>query len=269
MRDARGGWKGADTAFLRDHLHAATAGGGHGGSGQSGRVGCGIVADPGPSGRLGGWAISGIPAEVCELPNPMSGFSKTSGPSSPPKRASSNGRSKQEKSSSRPTLSSSTGSTSCTALSKACTPAHIAPSASPGTLQPHRQSRSGGASGLPTSCRAHLRFPRAPSSKPNTTFIARSISSSRHASCVFSRVEGAERGFESSSSSDLKIVRGRAGASECVRFETRSRSRQFLGARRTGLPRQISRPRISHNSPRRAPTPPCRSRHVTGAHVDL
>jgi hypothetical protein len=25
MRDARGGWKGADTAFLRDHLHAATA----------------------------------------------------------------------------------------------------------------------------------------------------------------------------------------------------------------------------------------------------
>jgi hypothetical protein len=27
MRDARGGWKGADTAFLRDHLHAATAGG--------------------------------------------------------------------------------------------------------------------------------------------------------------------------------------------------------------------------------------------------
>jgi hypothetical protein len=25
------------------------------------------VADPGPSGRLGGWAIAGIPAEVCEL----------------------------------------------------------------------------------------------------------------------------------------------------------------------------------------------------------
>jgi len=30
-------------------------------------IGYGIVADPGPSGRLGGWAIAGIPAEVCEL----------------------------------------------------------------------------------------------------------------------------------------------------------------------------------------------------------
>jgi len=30
-------------------------------------LGYGIVADPGPSGRLGGWAIAGIPAEVCEL----------------------------------------------------------------------------------------------------------------------------------------------------------------------------------------------------------
>ena len=67
MRDARGGWKGADTAFLRDHLHAATAVGRMAGAAKAVELGYGIVADPGPSGRLGGWAIAGIPAEVCEL----------------------------------------------------------------------------------------------------------------------------------------------------------------------------------------------------------
>jgi conjugative relaxase-like TrwC/TraI family protein len=67
MRDARGGWKGADTAFLRDHLHAATAVGRMTAAAKAVELGYGIVADPGPSGRLGGWAIAGIPAEVCEL----------------------------------------------------------------------------------------------------------------------------------------------------------------------------------------------------------
>jgi conjugative relaxase-like TrwC/TraI family protein len=67
MRDARGGWKGADTAFLRDHLHAATAVGRMVGAAKAVELGYGIVADPGPSGRLGGWAIAGIPDEVCEL----------------------------------------------------------------------------------------------------------------------------------------------------------------------------------------------------------
>jgi conjugative relaxase-like TrwC/TraI family protein len=67
MRDARGGWKGADTAFLRDHLHAATAVGRMAAAAKAVELGYGIAADPGPSGRLGGWAIAGIPAEVCEL----------------------------------------------------------------------------------------------------------------------------------------------------------------------------------------------------------
>ncbi len=67
MRDARGGWKDADTAFLRDHLHAATAVGRMAAAAKAVELGYGIVADPGPSGRLGGWAIAGIPAEVCEL----------------------------------------------------------------------------------------------------------------------------------------------------------------------------------------------------------
>jgi conjugative relaxase-like TrwC/TraI family protein len=67
MRDARGGWKGADTAFLRDHLHAATAVGRMAAAAKAVELGYGIVADPGPSGRLGGWAIAGIPDEVCEL----------------------------------------------------------------------------------------------------------------------------------------------------------------------------------------------------------
>ena len=67
MCDARGGWKGADTAFLRDHLHAATAVGRMAAAAKAVELGYGIVADPGPSGRLGGWAVAGIPAEVCEL----------------------------------------------------------------------------------------------------------------------------------------------------------------------------------------------------------
>jgi conjugative relaxase-like TrwC/TraI family protein len=67
MGDERGGWKGLDTAFLRDHLHAATAVGRMAAAARAVELGYGIVADPGPSGRLGSWAIAGIPAQVCEL----------------------------------------------------------------------------------------------------------------------------------------------------------------------------------------------------------
>lgn len=65
MGDERGGWKGLDTAFLRDHLHAATAVGRMAAAARAVELGYGIVADPGPSGRLG--AIAGIPTEVCEI----------------------------------------------------------------------------------------------------------------------------------------------------------------------------------------------------------
>jgi hypothetical protein len=67
MGDARGGWKGADTAFLRDHLHAATAVGRMAAAARAVELGYGIVTDAGPSGRLGSWAIAGIPAEVCAV----------------------------------------------------------------------------------------------------------------------------------------------------------------------------------------------------------
>ena len=58
--------EGARTAFVRDHLHAATAVGRMAAAAKAVELGYGIEADGGPSGRLGGWAITGIPAEVCE-----------------------------------------------------------------------------------------------------------------------------------------------------------------------------------------------------------
>ncbi|HEX8770617.1 MAG TPA: relaxase domain-containing protein, partial [Acidimicrobiales bacterium] len=58
MDDAVGGWKAADTALWREHLHAATMGG---------RVASARRAvEPGPTGRLGHWAIVGVPAVVME-----------------------------------------------------------------------------------------------------------------------------------------------------------------------------------------------------------
>ena len=66
MLDTHGGWKGLDTAFLRDHLHAATAVGRMAAAARAVELGYGIEADSGRSGRLGGFAIAGIPAEVCE-----------------------------------------------------------------------------------------------------------------------------------------------------------------------------------------------------------
>ena len=67
MGDRHGGWKALDTALVRDHLHAATAVGRMAAAAKAVELGYGIEADRGPSGRLGGWAIAGIPAEVCEV----------------------------------------------------------------------------------------------------------------------------------------------------------------------------------------------------------
>jgi hypothetical protein len=76
---------------------------------------------------------------------------------------------KREPTSSRPTLSSSIESTNYAEPSKSNKPAHIAPAHSPGTLQPHRQSCSGRASGPPTSYRPRQRFPGVPSFESDPT----------------------------------------------------------------------------------------------------
>src|ERR1700678_4550590 len=60
------GGKGLDTGFLRDHLHAATAVGRMASAAKAVALGYGIEPDVGRSGRLGGWAISGIPREAWE-----------------------------------------------------------------------------------------------------------------------------------------------------------------------------------------------------------
>jgi len=67
MDDERGGWKALDTGLLRDHLHAATAVGRMAAAAKAVELGYGIEADPGRSGRLGSWAISGIPKEAWEV----------------------------------------------------------------------------------------------------------------------------------------------------------------------------------------------------------
>ena len=61
MRDQRAGWKGVDTAFVRDQLHAATALGRMAAARKAVELGFGIEPDAGRSGRLGGWRIAGIP----------------------------------------------------------------------------------------------------------------------------------------------------------------------------------------------------------------
>ena len=53
--------------LLRDHLHAATAIGRMAAAAKAVELGYGIEPDPGPSGRLGGSAISGIPKEAWEV----------------------------------------------------------------------------------------------------------------------------------------------------------------------------------------------------------
>ena len=67
MGDTRGGWKGLDTALLRDHLHAATAIGRLAAAAKAVELGYGVEPDPGPSGRLGSFAISGVPKEAWEV----------------------------------------------------------------------------------------------------------------------------------------------------------------------------------------------------------
>jgi len=67
MLDGRGGWKAADTALWREHLHAATMVGRVAAARAAVELGYGIEADPGPSGKLGHWRIAGVPDEVLEV----------------------------------------------------------------------------------------------------------------------------------------------------------------------------------------------------------
>ena len=66
MDDAKGGWKGADTALWRAHLHAATVVGRMASARVTVELGYAIERDDGPSGRLGHWAIAGVPEVVME-----------------------------------------------------------------------------------------------------------------------------------------------------------------------------------------------------------
>jgi conjugative relaxase-like TrwC/TraI family protein len=67
MKDEQGGWKAADTALWREHLHAATMAGRVAAARVALDLGYAIEADPGPSGRLGHWRIAGVPEQVMEL----------------------------------------------------------------------------------------------------------------------------------------------------------------------------------------------------------
>ena len=67
MKDEQGGWKAADTALWREHLHAATMTGRLAAARVAVELGYAIEPDPGPSGRLGHWKIAGVPDEVTEL----------------------------------------------------------------------------------------------------------------------------------------------------------------------------------------------------------
>ena len=64
MADDRGGWKAPRTALWRDHLHAATMQGRMASARTAVELGYGITPDNGPSGKLGHWAIAGVPTEV-------------------------------------------------------------------------------------------------------------------------------------------------------------------------------------------------------------
>ncbi len=67
MLDEQGGWKAADTALWREHLHAATAVGRMAAARRAVELGYAIEPDPGVSGRLGHWRIAGMPVEAEEL----------------------------------------------------------------------------------------------------------------------------------------------------------------------------------------------------------
>jgi conjugative relaxase-like TrwC/TraI family protein len=67
MRDRRGGYKAPDTTLWREHLHAATMVGRMAAARKAVELGYAIEPDHGPSGRLGHWAIAGIPKEALEI----------------------------------------------------------------------------------------------------------------------------------------------------------------------------------------------------------
>jgi conjugative relaxase-like TrwC/TraI family protein len=66
MLDRKGGWKGADMIQWQDHLHAATIIGRWHAALKARELGYAVVADRGPSGRLGHWAVAGVPEAVME-----------------------------------------------------------------------------------------------------------------------------------------------------------------------------------------------------------
>jgi conjugative relaxase-like TrwC/TraI family protein len=66
MLDAKGGFKGADMMQWQDHLHAATIIGRWHAAVKARELGYAVVADRGPSDRLGHWAIAGVPEAVME-----------------------------------------------------------------------------------------------------------------------------------------------------------------------------------------------------------
>jgi conjugative relaxase-like TrwC/TraI family protein len=67
MLDEVGGWKALDTGGLRDLVHAATMVGRLAAAQRAVELGYAIEADPGPSGKLDHWRITGIPDHVLEL----------------------------------------------------------------------------------------------------------------------------------------------------------------------------------------------------------
>jgi len=67
MADHRGGYKAPSTFLWRDHLHAATMVGRMAGARRAVELGYAIVADDGPSGHLGHWAVAGVPQAVLRL----------------------------------------------------------------------------------------------------------------------------------------------------------------------------------------------------------
>ncbi len=67
MLDSKGGFKGLDSASLRDTVEAATMVGRLASAARAVDLGYAIEPDGGPSGRLRHWRIVGIPREVCEL----------------------------------------------------------------------------------------------------------------------------------------------------------------------------------------------------------
>ena len=67
MLDTTGGHKGLDSAALRDTVEAATMVGRLHSAARAVALGFEIEPDPGPSGNLRHWRITGIPQAVCDL----------------------------------------------------------------------------------------------------------------------------------------------------------------------------------------------------------